>query len=184
MKALKVAAVAGLVVAGCVPTASIQSSRSINYKGPLKKLYVLSKAGHNGEIDHRSFEETFEGAVAKCGVDVQISTMEPLELNPHRHFKRVESYQPEALLLLRATSGTKQQDGTIVDVVYDAVLAPPQQEEELLWRGTIHLSPKLGLSNRGGEVLAKILVNQLAVDGIFQNCPSVTRPEDELIQRR
>lgn len=168
----------GLIgLAGCIPTASVQSNRDYSYTKLPQKVFVLSKAGRDGELDYRSFESAFELEASKCGVKALVSTMHSLDLRPNAHLTLLESYQPDAVLTIRAAGGTKQ-GGRVTEVTYDAVLYE-SKDEQIIWRGSVHFEPGDMLEGQGGEVLAGAIVGQLRADGLFPRCLSVPWSPEE-----
>lgn len=172
----------GLSACGPRPSASVQSSRNPSYTAVPQKIFVLSRAGRDGELDSRYFETTFVLEASKCGIGSMVRTLHSLDLQPQAHREELERYRPDTLLTVTAESGTKRQ-GQIVEVVYNATLFSGTSET-IIWRGNVSLSMHDGTAEQSGEVLATAIVDQLRIDGVFAGCAPLAAAERQARQAR
>jgi hypothetical protein len=161
-----------VVIAGCAMNADIRSNKGDDNPHEIKKLFVISQVGIVlGEEFASTFRNQFTSVVHDCGIGVEISTVDPLELDKNIHTTRMKKYDPDTVMLIERTGGTKS--GTsYTQVIYEVKLYDVKTEKKF-WNARVSIYPVVGLIPRGGDGLATDLINSLKADGIFRSCPEI-----------
>lgn len=171
---LRVSILAVLAIAGCGPTARITSNRAPSYMGNIQKIFLLSRAGEEGELSSVVFRAAFITLVNKCGIEAWVHNYDPLSLDPDAPLQQLKSFAPDVFMTLVPSGGTKNQYGAITQIYYDAKLMDVATEA-VVWRAHINLVPGAPQyqSPQAGKVLATQLLGQLKDDLMLQKCAGV-----------
>ena len=171
--------VAAAWLAGCAaPPSRIQTSKAEGYSKQPKRMFVLSTAGNDwGNEFANSFESRITAIGTACGTTVQVSRINPLELDENVHANRMKAFNPDAILTVRNNGGTKSAYGALIDVIYDLSLRDVQANK-LVWRANVRFvrGATLRSLTERGETLAIEITNKLKQEGLLAGCPVLPIP--------
>jgi len=159
-------------MAACVST-TIQSNRAQDYTQQPKRLFVITNIGSDFGPE---YAEAFRGALTRiakdCGAEVEVSFLNPVELDEGVHDRKQKAFNADTLLSVRRAGGTKDGYG-LFQVIYDARLID-LATKKIVWRSsmTFHRNRIVPIEKRG-EALAVDLTNQMKDDQIFRSCPRI-----------
>ena len=154
-----------LVAVGCA-TVSIKSSRDMEFKQKLDRLYVVID---HGELDVSHSETLKEGlsvALSQKQIQSKIYVLSPLDLEENAYEADMASYDPQAILRIEATSSTVGDYGGLAEIVYNVSLVTLTNDKRI-WRAQTKNAGGTAMMGKRLRKMANRIVDQLANDGLI-----------------
>jgi len=181
---------------GCGASTEIKSARDPGFHDQVAKLFVISEVGaeHDSQYTddgptrtsatgthHVTIAAQFKDALireaAACHVELDVSSVSKLDLDPKAHLERMQSFGARYVLTLKETGGLKNQKGVVIESTYDAQLTDRETTDHLVWRGDMRLSHGGIDTSNEGLVVARDLLKKLDADRIIAPCPALKQRE-------
>lgn len=191
--------VCGVLAIGCQASTQIKSAKDPAFHDRIAKLFVISEVG--AEYDSRTADDgptrtsttgtpratiagQFKSALIReaeaCGIQLDVSSVTKLDLDPNAHLERMASFGARYVLTLAETGGTKSPEGVVIEATYDARLSDRETKDRLVWRADIHLRQGSALSSESaGTIVARDLLMKLDADQIIAACPGLRQRQLE-----
>lgn len=183
----------GALAMGCDASTQIKSARDPAFHDHVAKLFVISEVGAEYDSRYRNDGPTrtsttgtphvtmaaqFKTALVReaeaCHIELDVSSVSKLDLDPKVHLERMESFGARYVLTLAETGGTKSAQGGVIEATYDARLTDREVKDHMVWRADMHL--RYGSAFGGedpGVVAARDLLMKLDADQIITPCPGL-----------
>ena len=206
---LLITLVCGALLTGCEASTRITSAKDPAFRDHVAKLFVISEVGSEYDSRYRNDGPTrtsttgtphvtiaaqFKAALIReaeaCHIQLDVSTVSKLDLDPSAHLQRMESFGARYVLTIAETGGTKSAEGTVIEAAYDARLTDREVKDHMVWRADMHLRHGSALGSEDpGVVVARDLLMKLDADQVIVPCPGLRerrleQERDDEAQRR
>jgi len=166
--------VLSFVIGACAPATRVQSNKAQDYTSEPKRVFVLTDVGSDfGDEYAQAFQERLVGIARDCGAVIEVSRINPLELDNSARTARMKDFNPDVVLSIFRAGGTRNQSG-LFHVIYDVRLQDVQSKK-MVWRANFNFYRGGGLipvADRG-RALAVDITNKMKEDGIVRSCPVI-----------
>jgi hypothetical protein len=187
------------LVTGCEASTQIKSAKDPAFRDHVAKMFVISEVGSEYDSQYRNDGPTrtsttgtphvtvaaqFKAALVReaqaCHIELDVSSVSKLDLDPKVHLERMESFGARYVLTLTETGGTKSSQGVVIESAYDARLTDREATDHMVWRADMHLRHRSMLAGEdAGVVVARDLLMKLDADQIIAPCPGLRQRQLE-----
>jgi hypothetical protein len=177
--------VACAVTACSYGNVTITSKKAEDYRRQPTRLFVVEAMGAAFERFSPAFQTALADAVKGCGVTGEFSVLPPevptLSFSDQGQASalrdaaaRQSEFGPDGILQITFASG-KQIGGSAIVLEYLLNLRDPETKKTV-WKGLAEFYVAAGVveTDRPAKALANNIVAQMAKDGIFRSCASIT----------
>ncbi len=177
---------------GCSASTQIKSAKAPDFAGRVPRMFVISEVGIESDSQYPDPGPTrtsatgtprvtlaarFKAALVReakaCGVELDVSSVTKLDLDPDVHLERLASFGARYVLTLTETGGTKSAEGVVVEAAYDARLTDREDNDRIVWRADMHLRHGSMFGEDPGVIVARDLLMKLDADQVITPCPGL-----------
>ncbi|MEO7731962.1 MAG: hypothetical protein ABIY55_13390 [Kofleriaceae bacterium] len=119
------------------------------------------------------FKSALVDEAKACGIQLDVSTVTKLDLDPNAHLERMQRFGARYVLTLAETGGTKSAEGVVLEAAYDARLTDRERNDRMVWRADVHLRQGSVFADNAGVIMARDLLMKLDADHVIASCPGL-----------
>jgi hypothetical protein len=163
-----------IVLCGCETPTKITSVRAPLYAGTPERIFVVSDAavrGNGSNFDPTMRKKMIDIAAA-CGAVLEVSVVNPLELNERIHDDRIKAFNADVVLRIRNTGGLIGGEGLRINSSHDLQMTE-LKTNKVIWQSTVifYGVPLIRTNLKSwGEAFAIDITNGLKRDRILRGC--------------
>jgi hypothetical protein len=153
---------------GCA-SAKIEATKDPTYTDKLHRIYVLIHQGSEAKSYAEGLSNSLSTALSENGIQFESRIISPLELDGDVYQDEINSYVPEAVLVIQMVGGTSM-DGKLSRIVYDASLLTPDGKRRI-WRAQVENTGGIyaGLIEKRMRKTAESILEQLKEDQLIES---------------